>query len=319
MARNFARGAPPPPGSIEYVAVGDMFDPEIAARKYRAARSQSGFQVYEISFTDLDAAENYVAAIDRSVKQARRVHGDKILSRQDEKTWDDLATKFRMFAADMHMTPGSPAMMQKENKKTFNQLVDEAHRLAAGFEQRGMSPVPVPYAGELLLLLRSMPKKMSAADMRAKLLAGAKCGERMLDENTTWWNWIAGRDHLPLRRAVADAQSAADLYGRSRSAGTKYGPGSPVYDEFLRRLTRIWIEAAGLYGIRTTGATARAELADDVRKMPATASAYLLGLLALAGVGYLGAGWLMRSRNQGVAGSVVVGVPDAYPTEEEFT
>lgn len=319
MARNFARGAPPPPGSIEYVAVGDMFDPEIAARKYRAARSQSGYQVYEISFTDLDAAENYVAAIDRSVKQARRSHGDRILSRQDEKSWDDLATRFRMFAADMHMVPGSPAMMQKENKKLFDELVNGAHRLAEGFERRGMSPVPVPYAGELLLLLRSMPKKMSAADMRSKLLAGARCGDRMLDENTTWWGWIGGRDHLPLKRAVADAQSASDLYGRSRSAGTKYGPGSPVYDEFLRRLTRIWIEAAGLYGIRTTGDTARAALKDDVRKMPATASTYLVGLLALAGVGYLGAGWLVRSSRRGTADEIVVGVPDAYPTEEEFT
>jgi hypothetical protein len=310
MARNFARGAPPPPGSIEYVAVGDMWDPEIAARKARAARSQSGFQVYEISFTDLDAAENYVAAIDRSVKQARRVHGDQILSRQDEQTWDNLATKFRTFAADMHMTPGSPAMMQKENKKTFDELVGDAHRLAEGFSKKGMSPVPVPYAGELLLLLRSMPKQMTAADMQAKLLAGAKCGDRMLDENTTWWSWIGERDHLPLKRAVASARAAADLYGRSRNVRTKYGPGSPVYDEFLRRLTKIWIESAGLYGIRTAGDTARAELKDAVRKMPETATAYLLGLLALAGVGYLGAGWLMRSQKQ-----TVVGVPDAHPRD----
>jgi hypothetical protein len=310
MARNFARGAPPPPGSIEYVAVGDMWDPEIAARKFRAARSQSGFQVYEISFTDLDAAENYVAAIDRSVKQARRVHGDQILSRQDERDWDELATRFRTFAADMHLTPGSPAMMQKENKRMFDELVGNAHRLAEGFAGKGMSPVPVPYAGELLLLLRSMPKQMTAADMQAKLLAGAKCGDRMLDENTTWWNWISGRDHLPLKRAVAAARTAADLYGRSRVAPTKYRPGSPVYDEFLRRLTRIWIEAAGLYGIRTTGDTARAELKDDVRKMPETATAYLLGLLALAGVGYLGAGWLKRQ-----ARPTVVGVPDAYPED----
>ena len=310
MTRNFARGAPPPPGSIEYLAVGDMWDPKIAAKKFRGGKSSSGFQIYEISFTDLDAAENYVAAIDRSVKQARRVHGDEILSRQDEQNWDTLATTFRTFAADMHMTPGNPAMMQTENKKTFDSLVTQAHRLAEGFSKKGMNPVPVPYAGELLLLLRSMPKQMTASEMQAKLLAGAKCGDRMLDENTTWWNWITSRDYLPLKEAIASARTAADLYGRSRNVRTKYSPGSPVYDEFLRRLTKIWIEAAGLYGIRTTRDTARAELRDDVRKMPKKAASYLMVLLALAGVTGLGAGWLMRSHKQ-----TVVGVPDAYPEE----
>lgn len=311
MARNFARGAPPPPGSIEYLAVGDMWYPEIAARMAGRARSQSGFQVYEISFTDLDAAQNYVDAVDRSVKQARRLHGDRQLSRDDERMWDAFITRWRPFAADMRLVPGSPSMMLKENKRTFDALVKEAHDLAERFAKKGMSPVPVPYAGELLVLLRTMPRKMKASDMRAKLLAGVKCGERMLDENTTWWAWVASRDHVPLRDAVKSAQDAADLYGRSRAAGATYSPGDPAYDEFLRRLTRIWIEAAGLYGITATQHTASAQAKDQVRKGLSAASYATLGLLAAAGVAYLGTKWLSGSPRR----AVTVGVPDAYPED----
>jgi len=310
MARNFARGAPPPPGSLEYLAVGDMFYPDVAARKARGARTESGWNLYEISFTDLDAAQNYVDAVDRGVKQSRRAHGDAHLSRDDERSWDNFVTRWRPFAADMRLVPGGPNMMLKVNKVTFDGLVKDAHDLAQKFIRKGMVPVPVPYAGELLQLLRTMPKKLTAAEMRAKLLAGVRCGERMLDENTTWFDWVASRDHLPLRTAVAEARSAADVYGRSREARATYSPGSPAYDEFLRRLTRIWIEAAGLYGINQTQNTAWAELKDDLRDRADTANHALWALLAVAGVTYLGVKWLGGSRK-----TVVVGVPDTYPEQ----
>ena len=134
----------------------------------------------------------------------------------------------------------------------------------------------------------------------------------MLDDRAPWWSWAVGRDHLPLKRAVEDAKEASHIYGRSRTSAATYSPGDPAYDEFLRRLTKIWIEAAGLYGIRQTADTARAELADDVRKMPGQATSYALWLLAVAGVGYLGVSWL-----GGRSSKVVVAVPDAYPREEE--
>ena len=82
----------------------------------------------------------------------------------------------------------------------------------------------------------------------------------MLDDRAPWWSWIVGRDHLPLKRAVEDATEASHIYGRiSHLSLAIYSPGDPAYDEFLRRLTKIWIEAAGLYGIRQTADTARAE------------------------------------------------------------
>jgi hypothetical protein len=313
MARNFSRGAPPPPGSIEYIAVGDMWDPEIYARKARAAGV--GFAVYEISFTDLDASNNYIEAIDRSVKQARKVHGDKLLSRADEREWDDFYQKWRVFVADMRMVPGGPSMMLKENKSLFDQLVSRARTLHDRFHRAGASEVPVPYAGELLVLLRNMPKRLTSTEMQAKLLAGAKCGERMLDTNTTWFDWVASRDHLPLKASVKAAIDAADIYGRSRSSKQTYSAGDPVYDEFLRRLSKIWIEAAGLYGIQQTRASATAAFKDDARKMPESAGRYALGLLALAGVAYLGTKWVLSGPDRSVVG--VVAVPDAYTNEGE--
>ena len=179
------------------------------------------------------------------------------------------------------------------------------------FAKKGASEVPVPYAGELLVLLQTMPKRLTAAQMSAKLAAGAKCGERMLDDRAPWWSWAVGRDHLPLKRAVEDATEASHIYGRSRLSETAYSPGEPAYDEFLRRLTKIRIEAAGLYGIRQTTDTARAGFKDDARKMPVQATSYALWLLAVAGVGYLGVSWL-----GGRSGRVTVAVPDAYPREE---
>jgi hypothetical protein len=300
--RGFGRGSPPPRGSLEYIAVGDKW--------MREPHSQAGFSFnpYEIGFTELDAANRWANAIDRSVKQARRVHGDKILSRDDESRWDKFMTGWRTFAADMNL-PGGFNMMLAANKTNFDGRVTELRTLRDDFSKKGMSLVPVPYMGELLELLRTMPKRLTAGEMQGKLLAGAKCGEKMLDENMVWYKWLASSEHRPLSRAIEDAKVAADIYGRSRSSGATYSPGDPAYDEFLRRLTKIWIEAAGLYGFREVEKTAKAALKDA---LPSRTNE-VLWLLALGGVSYLGAKWLFSTRQL-----PVVGVPDAYPNEGEY-
>ncbi len=300
--RGFGRGSPPPRGSLEYIAVGDKWMRE-------PPRSQSGlsFSPYEIGFTELDATERWANAIDRSVKQARRIHGDKILSRDDEARWDKFAAGWRTFAADMNM-PGNFNMMLESNKRDFDGRVAELRKFRDEFAKKGMSIVPVPYMGELLELLRAIPKRLTAAEMQGKLLAGAKCGEKMLDANMVWYKWVTSSEHRALSRAIDDAKAAAEIYGRSRSSGATYSPGDPAYDEFLRRLTKIWIEAAGLYGFREVEKTAKAELKDELPRRTND----VLWLLALGGVSYLGAKWIFRSRHD-----VVVGVPDAYQEVEE--
>ena len=172
--------------------------------------------------------------------------------------------------------------------------------------------VPVPYMGELVMLLRKMPKQMRTPDMRSKLEAGIRCGEKMLDQNTAWWQWRKRNDSRGLSSAIEDAKAASRLFARARSSEI-YEQGSPVYDEFLRRLTAIYIEAAGLYGIVETRKTAVAESMDEGRKAGKREGDRLLWLLVSASVGYLGLRWISRP----APARISVRVPDMRPAAED--
>lgn len=54
--RNFGRGAPPPRGSIEYIAVGNMWTHEPPPR-VRRGEAAMGSEEKSVSFTEIDAAE----------------------------------------------------------------------------------------------------------------------------------------------------------------------------------------------------------------------------------------------------------------------
>src|SRR5271157_2373132 len=95
MGRDWARGEPPPHGSIEYVGVGDMFMEE-PPRPARPA-SKSGFQAFEIGFTELDAADRWMKRLEENIRYARQVHGDRILSQSDVNEWDSLMTRWVPF------------------------------------------------------------------------------------------------------------------------------------------------------------------------------------------------------------------------------
>ena len=305
MGRDWARGSPPPRGSIEYAGVGDMFMEETPAR------SASGFQVFEIGFTELDAADRWMRRLEDNIRYARQVHGDKILAQADVDEWNQLMSRWVPFREKLTSASRSPAWIQmwmKDNKIEFKKLLNQSREMHDRFASKGMPMVPVPYMGELVLMLRKMPKRMRAPDMRAKLEAGARCGDKMLDQDTAWWQWRKRDDSRGLARAIEDARSAASLFARSRSSDV-YEPGSPVYDEFLRRLTKIYIEAAGLYGLVETKRTAVAEAMDKAREVTKKDASHLLWLLISAGVGYLGLRWISRP---GPA-KITVGVPDMQP------
>lgn len=305
--RDFSRGEPPPADSFEWAAAGY---PQRTVPKTR-----SGFSVYEIKYTELDAAKRWVEAVTRQMRQARATRGDEVLTAEDEKSWDAFLSRWNPFAADMGL-PGHFNSMLKENKKRFDELLTVARKLYLSFVKKGASPVPIPYANELLVILRKMPKKLAAPEMAARLRAGARCGEKMLDENTTWWSWISSRDHKPLLQAIGEANQAARVYEKSRDPKT-YRAGEAPYDEFLRRLTRIWVEAAGLSGLVQTRKKAWAEMRDEIEQGLEDTGTSLLWILAAAGVGYLGISWLGKRWLYGSPQSeVIVGVPDAVPREE---
>ena len=306
MGRDWARGAPPPRGSIEYVGVGDMFMEE-----QPKLSSSSGFQVFEIGFTELGAADRWMQRLHDNIRYTRQVHGDRILTQADVDEWDSLMSRWNPFREKLTSAIKSPAWIQmwlKDNKVEFDRLLNQSKSMHDRFSARGMPMVPVPYMGELVLLLRKMPKKMSASDMRSKLEAGIKCGDKMLDQNTTWWQWRKRDDSRGLVRAIDDAKTASQLFARSKTSET-YEPGSPVYDEFLRRLTRIYIEAAGLYGIVETKKAAVDEGMDKGREGGKKAINHMLWLLVSAGVGYLGLRWISRPSPV----RITVKVPDAAP------
>jgi hypothetical protein len=322
--RDFGRGTPPPRGSIEYAGVGDMWEPEPSSTgasatatllspayaAWRAWLTWDDWNVWKISWSELDASERWVRAIDRSVRQARTVHGDKILSARDETDWQGFMRRWIPFVGDMKL-PGHFNAMLSSNRRVFDDLMNESKRLADRFAKKGMALVPVPYANELLFVMRKVPRKITSGGMAKVLEIGVACGEKMLDENMPWYAWLASSDHRGLRRAIDDAEKAKKIYERSRASKKTFSPGDPAYDEFLRRLTRIWIEAAGLAGIREVQGTARATLADDVRRFPREAGTNLLWALGIAGAAYLGVDWLLHRKKPTVA------VPDAFQAGEE--
>ena len=276
-------------------------------------KSDVGFQVFEIGFTELDAADRWMKRLEDNIRYARQVHGDKIISQADVDEWNALMARwnpFRQTLTSAIKSPGWIQMWMKKNKAQLDKLLNESKRLHDRFVKKGMAMVPTPYMGELILLLRQMPKVLKTSEMRSKLEAGIKCGNKMLDKSTAWWQWRRRDDTRGLVRAISDAEGASDLFGRSHSAES-YEVGSPVYDEFMRRLTKIYIEAAGLYGIVETKKTAVAEAADAGRKGGKEATNHLLWLLVSAGVGYLGLRWIYRTK----PAQITVKVPDAASRE----
>ena len=299
--RDWARGEPPPRGSIEWVGVADMFEPEPIVNGI--------FQVFEIGFTELDAADRWIAQLGNNLSYTRQIHGDEILNKADAAEWEAFLSRWKPFRQKLTSALKSPGWVQmwlKKNKNQFDGLLNESKALHDKWVAKGMPMVPVPYMGELVLLLRTMPKQLKTSEMRAKLEAGITCGNKMLDQNTAWWQWRKRSDTKELTRALGDARTAANLFSRAKS-GETYGISNPVYDEFLRRLTKIYIEAAGLYGIVETRQTAAAEALDEGRQAAHALPGHFMWWVIAAGAGYAGILWITRSRPT----QITVRVPDA--------
>jgi hypothetical protein len=275
----------------------------------------SGWDLFKIGFTDLDAADRWLSNIAESMRYTRQLHDSKILTATDVTEWDDFFVNrwspFRQKLQHPLKSPGYIQMMLSENKQEFDNLLKQARILHDKFVSKGMVPVAVPYMGELVVLLRTMPKSLTATEMRTKLEAGIVCGNKMLDENTAWWQWRKRSDTKGLSRAIANAKTAASIFTKT-SSNERFDVGSPVYDEFLRRLTAIYIEAAGVYGIVETRQSAVAEGLDKARDATRASTDHLLWLLAAVGVSYLGIRWITRDKPT----EIRVGVPDAIPGEQ---
>jgi hypothetical protein len=326
-------------------------------------KEKTGAHLYEISHTDWDAATRWVNNLAENVKYTRKVHKDKILDNESMAKFDDFWRRWLIFGNKIEIEKttlkneslaskilatvypaywaarkiavtgmGVLALMSAENKRELDKLLAEAWQLYRQFRNLGMSQVAIPYMGELVVILRTTPKGASLTDMASRLRDASKVGERLLDENTAWWQWRVRSDARGLADAVKNAKNTADDFDhlakasrhivRSEQIKTReillkilhrqegqdkdlenVSPSLAVRDEFLKVLSKVFIEAAGLYGIEETKKTAQAELKDA----PAKAAMTLGWLLALAGVGYLGARWLTRDKTTVVVESPKVG------------
>jgi hypothetical protein len=290
-----------------------MWTPDPPPRPGQGGSSSSG-EEKNVSFTEIDAADRWMNTMHRSLVYAKQVHGDKIITKSDIAAWDEFISRWNPYR-DRMSTLGI-LFMSDADKKLFRSLMAEAHKLYDGFTAKGMATIPVPYAAELVTLLRTMPKQVTPSQMYSKLIAGIQCGDKLLDNNTPWYAWKKSGDTKPLAVAVDSAKAMGAILTRSKSAKETYRSGDPIYDEFLRRLTRIWIEAAGLYGIEETRKTAKAEAFDDAKNRGKKTPGNILWLLAAAGVSYLGLKWVMNHESKPYTS---VAVSDAYrhdPSDE---
>lgn len=327
----------------------------------------------KISNSDWDAAKKWVANLAENVAYTRKVHGQKILNNEEMVRWTAFWKRWLIFANKLDVVKknmqandslaikaleitmpglwisrllgstllGTMALMSEENKRELDKLLHEAWLLYSRFRLLGMSQVAVPYMGDLVVILRGLPKNPKLTEMAQSLQAAAKTGTRLIDENTAWWEWKVRPETKPLRVAIEEAkQLAADILSITASTDPNAGlpamaegrkklveilsknanivlgltPGQALKQLFSRAVGKIYIEAAGLYGIQETKATAKAEFADEVRKMPGKAAASLGWVLAAVGVGYLGVKFLTRDKT-----TIIVQDPNlAYHHDEEI-
>jgi hypothetical protein len=320
--------------------------------KASAPLDVSGLQLYEISNTDWEAAVRYMNNLAENVKYTRQVHGDKILSQSDAEKWATLWSKWLLFSSKIETVKtamqdeslasrmltatlpalwpsrllfatvrGSLALMSPDNKRELDGLLKEAHGLHDRFRLQGMNQVAIPYMGDLVVILRSLPKEVSLTEMSSRLRDGAKVGERLLDENTAWWQWRKRDDTKGLRAAIkhagelakeiadidktvkADASPEAKAGARAtllRLLARKNGkdetyihtsPSQALREKFIAGLSQIYSEAAALYGVEEVKREATAGLKDDLKKPPEPAGVPLWAWGLAGAVGYAGFKW----------------------------
>jgi hypothetical protein len=256
------------------------------------------------TFTDIDAADQWLIALQQSVDYSLANHGNKVVTEADKNDLASLMVKWNTFRNSVKGL--TTFWLSKDQKQTFQSLMKEAKTWHKRFDGKGLTIIPVPYALEIVTLVRSMPKQLTAAQMIPKLAAVAKCGEKLLDASTPWYGWKVNSDTKGLSDSIDSAKAMAIILARSKNSDMKYFPGDPIYDEFVRRLTKVWIEAAGLYGIEQVERSNLASLKDDLKKGTSDTASNIVWLLLAGGVGYLGLKWMVAR-----PGTVAVAVPDA--------
>jgi hypothetical protein len=305
LKKNFAIYGRPPLGSYEYDFVRGLpptRPPEFPRRKRtEAARAYDHLgSIENVSLNDFEAATRWMSNFAEQVKAVARTKKDALDS-ADLDAWSALWKRWLLFGSR------KANILDAETKKAFDALLNEAFRLYKDFRRKGLGQVAIPYMSDLSVMLRTLPAELTLTQMVLRLREAAKAGDRLLDEDTAWWQWRMGTDTAGLRRAIAAARTLADKFEASaklKGQGAPREKGSFAYDLFMQGVTRIPIEAAALYRIEETISFAGLRDEENLSKKT-TYTLATLGLLA--GVGYLGFKWWTKPQMNFVVGSLQPG------------
>jgi hypothetical protein len=314
---NFAIKEHPPIGSYEYDFIRGL--PQTKAPEYPQPRKRTDAEraydvlgsVDTVSNTDFDAAQRWMSNFAEQVNYTSKVHKNAFDQREIA-AWVSLWKRWLLICAKVKQDGMSP-----NAKNEYEKLLNESLVLYKHFRRLGMSQVAIPYMGDLVVMLRTLPPELTLKQMAMRLREGIKAGERLLDENTAWWQWKLRTDTAGLLRAIDAARSLASKFESTSKDKKQQGPrekGSFAYDLFLQALTRIPIEAAGLYGIEETLRTAKAEFKDNLKDNAQKTSFDLITLGVVAGLGYIGYKWWTRPQTTIVVSSLK---PGYYPKEAD--
>lgn len=299
-----------------------------------------GYTVYKISPTDWDASMRWMRNFAENVEYTRKVHKGRILTDDDVTIFVELYRRWQRFVNEVanaardlplpktllfaapvtlpyivaHQMYSAAAdmvdagLMSEANKRRWDALLQEAHKLYHRFRLLGMSQIAVPYMGDLVVLLRGLPATLTLPEMATTLREVARGGDRMLDQNTSWWRWRQSEDTGPLAAAIKACRAFADeldaVANRSEGKGARE-KGTPVYLRFVRTAAKVYIEAAGLYGIVETRESAKHEAIEKGADMGQKTTHGLLWLLAAVGLGWLGIKWLSPAKVVVVSGETL--------------
>jgi len=259
---------------------------------------------FEITAVEITAAKEWVNTIARSVEYSRAIHGDKYLKPTDVARFKEFLGRWKAFT-DKVGTWSVIDRTLKANKVLLDGLLSEANQIDSHFRQKGMVTIPVPYQLEIVQVARSLPKCVTpkqADDLLDKMVT---YGKKILSANTHWYEVIRqmiganifaptvrDESRYGLQAAITSATALLLMlrFGRQPPFPKQMCLDDPNYEDWRKKLFKIYIEASGMYGIQEVEERATAEAVDK-----ATSITIDITTIAVLGAAILVGGYLITN------------------------
>lgn len=350
--KNFAIQGHPPAGSYQYDFIRGLPETRAPALPRKApVKRHDAKAVYDtlgsvatVSDTDFDAACRWMTNL---AEQITSKNSKKLLSDPDLNAWSDLWKRWLLLGAKTKtdnkpdtlkpilanplMISALPALylarklskgvMSEATKQEYDSLLREAFGLYTSFRFKGLGQVAIPYMGDIVVMLKTLPEYLTLKDMVVRLRECARAADRLLDENTVWWQWKTRGDTGGLRRAISAALELADKFEKTaklKGQGDRREKGSFAYDLFLQALTRIPIEISALYQIEESIKAATGQASHEAgQTLPRNPKSDLVMLGIVGVLGYVSYKWWTKPQTKIVVESFKPGYHSEINDEDE--